>query len=201
LLEFSERYITRCIDIGILTKKKIHEYPLRNANLAMVLKAYAVSTHKPYTVDKNFEVLDDHKLYLTDGGFEWLLATFSMHSLQYLRSTFHFVFSNATEDDIDNPKYMGYNNFRGITGDRPKAGTKQKAVLVHTQGKLVKEYRFDTLREARKELLMLSRFYPIDEFTLYRIRKNKGSTYRSEVRTVLPENKRGAVSNLPHLRK
>lgn len=114
---------------------------------------------------------------------------------------FKFVFSNATEEDIDKVTYQGYNNFRGITGDKPKAGTKQKAVLVHKD----KEYTFETLREARKEVLMLSRFYPIDEFTLYRVRKltkkGKPTYYREKVKIILEPTKRGRNSNLPHLRK
>lgn len=114
---------------------------------------------------------------------------------------FKFVFSQATEEDIDNVKYQGYNNFRGIIGDKPKAGTKQSAILMHKD----KEYSFTTLREARKEVLMLSRFYPIDEFKLYRIRKNtkngKVYYYKEEVELILKESKRGRDSNLPHLRK
>jgi hypothetical protein len=167
----------------------------------MVLKAYAVETHVPYTISNDYNVLEDHELYLTDGGLDWLLSVFTKHSLAFLRSTFQFVFSQATEDDIDNIKYTGYNNFRGITGNKPKAGTKQRAVLVHKR----KEYLFDTLREARHEVLLLSRFYPIDEFTLYRIRKNtkkdKTYYYRDKVPILLKETKRGRALNLPHLRK
>jgi len=199
--EFSELYITRCVTAGVLTKEKIRKYPLRSANLAIVLKAYAVVTYSPYTLSNDYDLLEDHKLYLTDDGLVWLIEVFKTHSLTYLKSTFRFVFSNANFKDISDINYIGYNNFRGITGDKLKAGSKQPAVIVHKN----KEYKFDTLHEARKEILMMSRFYPIDEFTLYRIRKNtkNGKTYhyRNKVRTILPPTQRGVESNLPHLRR
>jgi len=205
LLEHSDSYILKCVSAGILTKEPLYKYPLRNANLAVVLKAYAVATNQPYTITKEYEYLDVHKLYLTKGGFEWLLGVFKQYSLTYLRSTFGHVFINADEKDVGDLEYLGYNNLRGLSGERPKAGTKQKAVLVHRRGRRKVEYKFNTLRAARDEIFNLSRFYPIDEFTLYRIRKNtkRGTVYyyREEVRTLLPTNNRGAVTNLPHVRK
>ena len=202
MFEHSDKYVEKCIKVGILTKDSIRKYPLRNANLAVVLKSFATQVNVPYTISKaGYDVLDDYRLYLTAGGLDWLLDFFGAHSLAYLRSIYTFVFANAAKYDVINPNYQGYNNFLGITGDRPKAGTKQAAILMH--GK--KRYNFDTLREARKEVLLLSRFYPIDEFILYRIRKltknGKVTHYKEKVRLILPPNRRGLNSNLPHLRK
>jgi hypothetical protein len=198
--------ILDCIRLGILTESPLRKYPLRAANLAVVLKAYAIEAKLPYTLNnQKFDELSDYKLYLTDAGLEWLFNVFKQHSLPFLRSAFQFVFSNATEADIQNPEYVGYNNFRGITGDRPKAGTKQKAVLVRKVGRTLREYKFDSIREARREFLYLSRFYPVEQFKLYRIKKNtkkgKVSYYRDEIPLILKESKRGVPVNLPHLKE
>ena len=171
----------------------------------MVLKAYAVETNVPYSVTNNYAVLSDYKLYLTDGGLEWLIHGFKKHSFTFLRSTYQFVFSNAKEEDVGDLEYLGYNNFRGVTGDKPKAGTKQKSILLHSHCGKVTEYKFDTLHEGRAEVLQLTRFYPIEEFVLYRIRKltkkGKATYYREKVRLILPPTKRGVKSNLPHIRR
>jgi len=211
MLEHSEAYISNCKDIGILTEKKIRKYPLRDANLIMVLKAYAIATHKPFTIHStNFDIVADHELYLTGGGLLWLFDFFENHSFEYLKSIFSFIFTNAEEKDVtDFKNYKGYQNFKGLTGVRPKAGTKQGAVLVRTYGPVTSpqtvEYNFDTLAEARKEVVSITRFFPIEEFTLYRIRKmNKnGRTYyyRRVVPLFIKETKRGRNSNLPHLRR
>lgn len=203
--EHSYSYIKKCIKLGILTNESPRKYPLRNANLAMVLKLYATSSRQPYTITNAYEVLDHYTYYLTEGGFDWLLYTFNKHSLEFLRSNFSVIFTAAKKEDVLDPQYQGYANFRGDKGDRPKAGTKQKAILIHQRGHVKKEYKFDTLKEARETVLDLSRFYPIDQFELYRIRKynRKGSiSYgRSKVDILLPTSKRGVNSNLPHLRK
>jgi len=171
----------------------------------MVLKLYATSSRQPYTITNAYEVLDRYTYYLTEGGFDWLLYTFDKHSLAFLRSNFHGIFVRATKEDILDPQYQGYANFRGDKGDRPKAGTKQKAILIHQRGRAEKEYKFDTLKEARETVNELARFYPLEEFTLYRIRKltkkGKATYYKEKVRLVLPPNRRGAHTNLPHLRK
>lgn len=204
--EHSDHYISKCLEVGILTEDNIRKYPLRPANLATVLKAYAISMKLPYTIDNhNFDILDDYKLYLTDGGFEWLLDFFSQHSLEFLRHTFSFVFSMATAADISNPDYQGYKNFRGLRGIKPKAGTKQQAILVRTVGRTKRETHYETLLEARQAVIDLTRFYPADEFKLYRIRVNrkngKETYYRSEVPLFIDSSKRGAVVNLPNVKK
>jgi len=211
MLEHTELYIEKCKEIGILTEDKIRKYPLRDANLVFVLKAFAIDTNRPFTIHStNFDIVTDHELYLTDGGLAWLFDFFGTHSYQYLKSVFSFVFTQASEKDItDFENYQGYSNFKGLTGVRPKAGTKQRAVLVHTFGpvnnKQTVEYKFNNLNDARTEVLMLTRYYPIEEFTLYRIRKltkrGKVYYYRNEIPLFLEESKRGMNTNLPHLRR
>lgn len=199
---YSDAYINKCKELGILTDEPIRKFPLRSANLAIVLKAYAITAHLPYGIDnRSFHILDDYKLYLTDDGLEWLIQTFKQFSFPYLRSTFQFVFSGATKDDIDNVNYFGYGNFRGITGEKPKAGTKQKAILVRSygkNGKIKKEFPFDTIREARQAVLELTRFYPMEQFKLFRIRTQKKNgkeyTFRSEIPLILEKSKRGLNS-------
>lgn len=189
--EFSAKYIKRCVRIGILTEEEIHKYPLRSANLAMVLKAYAIASKQPYELKGSFKILDHYNLYLTEEGFEWLLGFFQMHSFKFLRRTFTFVFSLAERRDVANPDYQGYRNFRGLTGDRPKAGTKQGALLVRTYGRnneRTQEYSFKNLREARKEVFRFLRFYPPEQFTLYRIHKQG---HRVKVPLILEPNNRG----------
>ena len=72
-------------------------------------------------------------------------------------------------------------------------------------GRTLREYKFDSIREARREFLYLSRFYPVEQFKLYRIRKNtkkgKVSYYRDEIPLILKETKRGVPVNLPHLKE
>lgn len=205
----STRYIDKCKSLGILTEEPIRKYPLRSANLAMVLKAYSVEAYLPYDIDaRNYDILDD-KLYLTDAGLKWLYSVFEKHSLAYLKRVFQFVFSKATPASLNQlDAYEGMSNFKGITGDKPKAGSKQKAILIRAHGKngAIKDvYNFNTLHEARQEVLMLTRFYPLEEFTLYRIRKQtkKGKVYhyKEEVPLVLPPSKRGLSVNLPHLKE
>lgn len=204
--EFSAKYIERCIIVGILTKEEIHKYPLRSANLAMVLKAYAVASHQPYDLSKgSYALLDPYKLYLTEEGFDWLLGVFNSHSFRFLRRTFPFVFTMAKRDDVSDPNYQGYRNFRGLIGDRPKAGTKQGAVLVRTYGRnneRTQEFKFKTLKKAREELVRFLRFYPPEEFTLYRLKKQKVGGkykyYRSEVPLMLEENNRGIALRGSH---
>lgn len=183
--------IDECVDLGILTYKKVRKYPLRSANLFMVLKAHAIETHQPYTVDATKKT--DEKLYLTDAGLTWLYHVFTQRDLTFLRSVFQFVFSKATEYDLKHiDKYEGMKNFKGLSGERPKAGTKQKALLIRTRKKVKQEFHFDNIREARQEILHLTRFYPADEFKLYRIRTTKRGTFKEEIPLIIGATNRGA---------
>ena len=59
-------------------RNPLRNYPLRAANLAAVLKAYAIEAKLPYTLNnQKFDELSDYKLYLTDAGLEWLLSVFN----------------------------------------------------------------------------------------------------------------------------
>lgn len=202
-----EHLISKCKQLGILTETSTRKYPLRTANLAAVLKAYAITARQPYKIDnQNLDELRDYTLYLTEAGYEWLLDVFGQFSLAFLRSAFQFVFSNATEADLKKPeKYAGYRNFKGTIGDRPKAGTKQKAVLVRRVGRVDRRTEFDSILKAREEFFNLSRYFPAEQFKLYRVRKQtkKGRVYyyEEEIPLILEQNKRGVDSNLPHLRR
>lgn len=172
----------------------------------MVLKAYALESRLPYSIDnKNYDILDE-KLYLTDEGIEWLYSIFRKHSFGYLRRVFQFVFSKATPASLKQLEtYEGLNNFRGTTGERPKAGSKQKAILIRRHGRVEQVFNFDTIHEARQEVLMLTRFYSPDELTLYRVRtqNKKGREYqfKEKIPLLLGESKRGLAINLPHLKE
>jgi hypothetical protein len=117
-----------------------------------------------------------------------------------LRSTFPHVFANL-KDIKELETYFGLNNFKGLVGENYKAGTKNKAILVRTFGVNKIEYEFDTLVEARKEVLSLSRYYPLEQFTLYYLFKNKkGVYYKQKAPLILESNRRGVSINLPHLK-
>jgi hypothetical protein len=194
-------YIDQCIRIGLLTSKKLRKYPLRSANLAVFVKVYALFAKLPFVLDvSNLNNFDEYKLYLTEDGLAWLIHQFKQYSLSFLRTTFQFVFSNLKDlKDIDT--YEGLNNFKGITGVNYKAGTKNKALLIRQVGVRKLEYEFNTLVEARKEVLSLTRYYPLTQFTLYLIGKTKkGVYYKQKVPLVLESNRRGVPVNLPHLK-
>ena len=202
-----DRYIDQCLDIGIFTKASVRKYPLRAGNIAVVLKAYALSARLPFDIEsKNLDVFDAYRLYLTDKGLAWLLAEFKKYTPAFLRTGFHYAFSVASEkdmEDIDN--YVGLNNFKGLIGTNYKQGTQNKAMLVRVYGKnnkLKVETIFDTLVDARKEVLHLTRYYPAEQFTLYRLSKEKknGVYLKSKVPLFLEANRRGMTMNLPHLK-
>lgn len=207
--ENADAYIFKCKKVGILTEEDIRKYPLRSANLACVLKAYAISARLPFTIDNhNYSILDEHKLYLTDGGLEWLLEFFKQYDLSFLRYTFQFLFAMAKPSDIANQDYQGYQNFKGVKGEKPKAGTKQRAFIERCYGKnnkIKKTYEFDNIREARLAVLDMTRFYPADQFKLYRIRlgRRNGKDFysKSEIPLFIEKSKRGAVINLPNVRR
>jgi hypothetical protein len=200
MLEHTPKYVAECLRVGILTEEKIREYPLRPANLAMLLKLYAIETQKPYGIDVlRFSELDRYVLYMTDDGLEWMIRSLKNHSIEFLQRTLQFMFLG-----IDSVDELPLTNFKGEKGIKPKAGTRQAAVLVRHHKRARREFHFETLREARAELLKLTRFYPIDEFKLYRVRKDtrggKTTYYREEVRTVLPPSKRGIAQGFQNRR-
>lgn len=210
MLEQAENLLDRCLEYGILTEEKIRKYPLRPANLQVVLKALANALYLPYEINVHrTEDIPEGEYYLTEGGFDWLILVFQSKSLEYNRVGYQFVFSKATESDMkDLRNYEGMQNFKGVRGIKPKAGSKQSAVLVRRfgpRGALKKEFPFDTLHEARDAIFELLKYYPAEEFTLYRIRKQtkKGKVYyfRDKLPLVVePDTTKARPVNLPHLR-
>lgn len=203
-MELAHELIDKCISTGILTKGKIRKYPLRPGNIAVVLKAYALKVRMPFVIEtQNLKELEPYKLYLTKEGLSWLINEFKQYTPVFLRTAFQFVFSNASAKDFEDiENYINLNNFKGLSGSNYKVGTTHPAVLVRTNGKLKVETEYDTLAEARQDVLHLTRFYPADQFKLYRLikAKTKDVYYRYEVPLFLEANRRGVPVNLPHLK-
>jgi len=196
-----QQYIDQCSRIGLLTSKKVRKYFLRPSSLAVVLKTYALHTKTPFEINLfNLDLYNDYKLYLTDEGLTWLLNEFKSYTLLFLKSIFNYIFFDLKDiKDIDT--HDGLNNFKGIIGINYKAGTLNKAILIRKVNASLTEYKFDNLIEARKEVLSLSRFYPIEQFTLYRTGETaKGVYYKQKVPLILGSNRRGMAINLPHLK-
>jgi len=196
MLEHTDAYITKCVDLGILSSSSFRKYPLRPLNLAVVLKTYATTSGIPYDLNNNkLQEIAHHTYYLTDEGLTWFYNVLSSWSFPFVRSMFPILFAKATESDLKAlDKYYGLANFRGTVGQRPKAGSKQEAMLVRMNGKRKITYKFATLHEARAELLSLSRYYPLQDFKLYR-RMTNG--YFAQVPLVVSANKRRQTNNLP----
>jgi hypothetical protein len=192
--------VEQCIQVGILTKDKVKKYPLQNGNLAVVLKIYAMYVRLPFVFNyKQLKEYKNYKLYLTDTGYSWVINEFKKYTLLYLRSAFPHLFANLNNlDNIDT--YKSLNNFKGITGVNYLAGTKGGALLIRRQGTHTFEETFDTLLEARKEILNLSRFFSIENFVLYRTGYRNGVYYKNKIPLILESNRRGVPVNLPHLK-
>lgn len=187
-------FYEKLIDLGILTKEKTGEHALLPHSIAHIYKAYALFTGTPFKINNQKYYLYHHEdAYLTPYGFDWLLGVFSTYSLDYLRSAFTFLFSKATEDDISNPDYAWYRNFRGLSGKVQPAGSKQRAVLVFVRKRYKREQEFESLYDARQYIKTLSKLQSLEGYTLYRIRKNtkkgKVTYYREKVALIPPPRK------------
>ena len=195
-----DQYLYQCMTVGILTVDKFRNYPLRAGNLGVVLKLYSLYAKLPFVFDiTNIEDYEDKNMYLTTLGYNWLINEFKKYTLVYLRSTFRHVFSNLKNiEELET--YKGLNNFKGIVGENYKAGTLSGAVLIREHGVKKYEWSFQTLAEARKEVINLTRFYPIEQFTLYRTGESKSVYYKQKVPLILESNRRGVPVNLPHLK-
>ena len=195
-----EQYLYQCMTADILTVEKVRQYPLRPGNLGVVLKLYSLYAKLPFVFDNmDISVYEDKNMYLTPSGYNWLINEFKKYTLAYLRSTFKHVFANLKNIEEIN-QYKGLNNFKGIVGENYKAGTLSGAILVREYGIKKYEWSFTTLAEAREEVINLTRFYPVEQFTLYRTRKSKGVYYKQKVPLILESNRRGVPVNLPHLK-
>lgn len=195
-----ESYIIECLNAGFLTKEKIKDYKLKPGNIAVVLKVYALYSKIPFEYDtRNINHYQDYNLFLTDAGYTWLINEFKKYTLSFLRSTFSHVFLRLKNlNELE--KYNGLNNFKGISGINYKVGTKSSAILIRQQGVHKHELFFSTLAEARKEVINLTRFYPVEQFTLFTVSNVEGMYYRQKVPLILKTNRRGVPVNLPHLK-
>jgi hypothetical protein len=195
MITYTDAYLVKCLEFGILTKEKIRKYPLRQANLAIVLKTYAVKTNQPYDLTSQRYDIIPEGYYLTEAGFLWLLDVYSEYSVEFLKRTFPFTFVTLKSKEHLDPSFSGYANFRGDRGDKPPTGTKQKAILVHRYKRAFKEYHFDTIKEARERLFELSSIYPVTDFLLYRVRKlnknGKETFYKEKIPTFIEKSDRG----------
>ena len=92
----------------------------------------------------------------------------------------------ANEHTLDHMEtFSVLSNFRGTEGIHAVAGTKQKAKIIRTVKRCKREYDFDTIKEARDTLRIWLTQYPIEEFKLYRVRTQKGTTFKEEIPLVV----------------
>lgn len=179
-----------CKDSGILTEDKIRKFPLSMSNLHVVLKVFAIKTFQPYTY--KHEPGKASTYYLTDEGLEWFYSFFREHDLSYCRSMFSHLFIHATEENIKHIEdYSFFSNFRGTDGVHAVAGSKQKAMIVHTVKRCERKYYYDSIKEARDELKIWLTRYPIEQFKLYRIRETEHKGTFKEAIPLIVERKGG----------
>lgn len=153
------------------------------ANLHVMMKVYAITHNLAYTFNRANTKGVVTEYYVTDEGLEMLYDFIKSHSLEYCRSNFSFLFVRATEAHHQHPETYPYlNNFRGTSGTKSESyGTKQKAMIVREVRRCKREYHFDSIKEARAQLMIWLTVYPIEEFTLYRIRTQKGVTFKEKI--------------------
>ena len=189
MLEHSSAYIHKCKELGILTDSPVRQYPLKPANLAAVLKMYALQAKVPYKILlKQFSVLADERLYLTELGEAWLFDQWQQYSLEYLRSILPYLFATIpTLKDLN--KVDKFRNFIGLSGEGMSKYKPQRAVLIRTRGIRKEEMHYGSVKEAREALLTLTRFYPLSQYKLYAINNRTGQ--RVETPLILRGNPNG----------
>lgn len=179
------------VSLNILTKEKIRKYPLKETNLRVVLKIYAIKTYQPYEYCiRKLKGLNNvaSEYYLTDEGLQWVYDFFKDKELTYVRSIFSNLFVRATQDTLKHiDTYPYFNNFRGTMGATTPPGSKQKALVIHTVNRTERKYNFDSIIEARDFLRIMFTKYPMEDFKLYRIRvTEKKGTFKEQIK-LLPE--------------
>lgn len=172
----------QCKDEGILTEELIRKFPLTLSNLHVVLKMYAVENHIPYTYKLEKGIPTTY--YLTDKGLEYFYNFFKTHTFKYCRSLFSQLLIHAQEG-FDPESYPYFSNFRGTDGIHNVAGTKQKAMIIRTVKRCQRKFYFDSIKDARDTLRIWLTQYPIEEFKLYRIREQKGTTFKEEIPLII----------------
>ena len=175
------------IELGYLTKDKIREHPLRYTNLQTVLKVYAINTCQSFSLYVYKKVNIPTEFFLTDCGLEYLYDFFRSKDLAYCRATFNYLFTHATEYNVKHPEEFSYfDNFRGTKGIKTRAGSKQPALIVRKVGNAERKYNFNSIAEARDQLKIWLTVYPIEQFTLYRIRTNKnGYKFKDKLKLII----------------
>lgn len=175
------------LTLNIITKERIRKYPLKLTNLQVILKIYAVTTHQPFRFYIYGMKGIPSEYYMTDYGLEWMYDFFRGKSLDYARSLFSNLFTRANQSDLDHPElYKGFSNFRGVDGSCNKAGSKQPALIIRKIGKVEHKYEFDSIYDARTQLNVWLTLYPMEQFSIYRIKTNKqGYTFKEQLKLVL----------------
>jgi hypothetical protein len=172
-----------CKDLGYLTQAPLYSHPITPVHLSYVLKAYATESHLPFEATEDvMDALASERLYLTPEGWAWLFNFFQSKSYTYLRTYFISIYNLSTsESDVADPMFSGYRAYFGGKPTFNKKGSGQRAFVIQQKGKFKKRYEYTTLHEAREAILMLSRFYPISDFKLYRYAKVREAYYPREV--------------------
>jgi len=170
--------------LGILTKDTIRRYPLRYTNLQAVMKMYAVNTNQPFTMSIYGKKGVSTEYYLTDYGLEYVYDFFKGKDLTYAKALFNYLFTHSKEDTLDHlDTYSFFDNFRGTRGTKSRRGSKQPALIIRTVGRAEKRYEFNSIAEARDQLRLWVALYPIEQFTLYRIKTDKkGYKYKERIK-------------------
>jgi len=133
--------------------------------------------------------------YLTEKGLNIFYEFFKTHSFNYCRSLFSNLLVRATPDHLKNPStYPYFNNFRGTSGKKRDPGTKQRALIIRKVKRCERRYEFDSIKEARQHLTIWLTMYPIEEFTLYRIRTQKGTTFKEKIPLIVEQT--GGIRNM-----
>lgn len=146
----------------------------------------------PYTLDGDNCKGEYTDCYMTDDGLNWFYNFLRSKSLPFLRETFPSTFSRLSKDikHVDFETYDGLNNFRGTKGITRKVGTLQRALIERRVKRCVRKYEFDTIAEARRQLMLWLRYYPAEEFTLYRVRVQRGYTVKEKIPLVVDNGNR-----------
>lgn len=128
--------------------------------------------------------------YMTDKGLDWFYTFLRSKSLPFLRRTFPSVFNHYV-DGTPFEEYIGLNNFRGVRGVNKRAGTVQRAMVTRRVKRCIRTYHFANIAQAREQLRIWLRYYPEDEFTLYRVRTLHNVDVKEEIPLVVSPGKRG----------
>ena len=126
--------------------------------------------------------------YLTDLGLQWFLHFFEVHSFTYCRSQFSFLLRSVKEEEFTTD-HVVFNNFKGLSGKKTIPGTKQRALIIRKVKRCERRYEFDSIKEAREQLQLWLSYFPIEEFTLYRLRTQNGHTFKEKIPLLVDRNR------------